>query len=66
MSVIIQNISKNYSHTGIQDYVVRVNDLEICRLKHEAKYGLAELLFSAAAAVEEKELRESAKTIKQL
>jgi len=52
MSVIIQNISKKYSRKGTQDYVVRINDLEICRLKHNAEDGLATLLIKAGYAVE--------------
>jgi hypothetical protein len=69
MSVIIQNISKKYSHTGKQDYVVRVNDLEICRLKHDAENGLAVLLFNAGCEVEKveiKRLRELTEHIKRL
>jgi len=57
MSVIIQNISKKYSRKGTQDYVVRINDLEICRLKHDAENGLAVLLFNAGCEVEKAEIK---------
>ena len=56
MAVIIQNISKKYSRTGMQDYVILINEMEVCRLKHRSEDGLATLLFSSAYAVEEKEV----------
>ena len=56
MAVIIQNISKKYSRTGMQDYVIRINEQEVCRLKHRSEEGLSTLLFKAAYAVEEKEI----------
>ena len=68
MSVIIQNISKKYSRKGIQDYVVRINEMEVCRLQHRSEDGLATLLFRSAYAVEEKEvarLRGMSKTTKK-
>ena len=57
MAVIIQNISKKYSRKGTQDYVVRINDLEICRLKHDSENGLAVLLFNAGCEVEKAEIK---------
>ena len=56
MAVIIQNISKKYSRRGIQDYVIRINEQEVCRLQHRSADGLATLLFRSAYAVEEKEI----------
>ena len=58
MAVIIQNISKKYSRKGIQDYVVRINEMEVCRLQHRSEDGLATLLFRSAYAVEEKEVKQ--------
>ena len=69
MSVIIQNISKKYSRKGTQDYVVRINEMEVCRLQHRSEDGLATLLLRSAYAVEEKEvarLRALGEKIKQL
>ena len=56
MPVIIQNISKKYSRKGMQDYVIRINEMEVCRLRHRSEEGLSTLLFKAAYAVEEKEM----------
>ena len=56
MPVIIQNISKKYSRKGMQDYVIRINEMEVCRLRHRSEEGLSTLLFTAAYAVEEKEM----------
>ena len=58
MAVIIQNISKKYSHIGIQTYIIRINDKEICKVKHRAEHGLSVLLFKAACAVKESELKQ--------
>ena len=56
MAVIIQNISKKYSRTGMQDYVILINEMEVCRLQHRSEDGLSTLLFRSAYAVEEKEI----------
>ena len=56
MPVIIQNISKKYSRKGMQDYVIKINEMEVCRLQHRSEDGLSTLLFKAAYAVEEKEM----------
>ena len=54
--VIIQNISKKYSRKGMQDYVILINEMEVCRLQHRSEDGLSTLLFRSAYAVEEKEV----------
>ena len=54
--VIIQNISKKYSRKGMQDYVILINEMEVCRLQHRSEDGLSTLLFRSAYAVEEKEI----------
>ena len=56
MPVIIQNISKKYSRKGMQDYVILINEMEVCRLQHRSEDGLSTLLFRSAYAVEEKEI----------
>jgi hypothetical protein len=55
--IIIQNISKRYSKTGWQDYIVKINDEPICKFKHLANDGLAKCLAKASSAVYNKRSR---------
>jgi hypothetical protein len=49
--IIVHNISKKYSTTGWQEYMVRINDHPICKFKHKASEGLAKCLAKASSAV---------------
>lgn len=51
--ISIVNVSKKFSETGWQDYVVKINQKEICKFKHKRSKGLADCLQSARCAVAE-------------
>ena len=53
--IIIQNISKKYSKTGEQQYVLRINDKVVCHFTHRAGSGLARCLEDAAQEVREQD-----------
>lgn len=49
--ISIQNVSEQYSKTGLQQYLIRINDHEICCFNHLASDGLAICLVRASVAV---------------
>lgn len=51
--IAIVNVSKEFSETGWQDYVVKINQKEICKFKHKRSKGLADCLQCASCAVAE-------------
>ena len=44
--ITIQNISKDFS-TELQDYLLKINDQEICQFQHYKKSGLSWCLIEA-------------------
>ena len=52
MAIVIQNVGNNPSPFGEHEYVVRINNDEICRFTHVREQGLATCLMRAAEAVE--------------
>lgn len=51
MGIFIQNISKKFSEKGIQEYVIKINNKEICKFKHKRSDGLGVCLIKAGFAV---------------
>lgn len=50
--IIIVNISKKYSTTGMQEYEIRINSTVITKFKHRAEEGLLKCLQLASLAVD--------------
>ncbi len=55
MSIIITNVTNDHKPTGVNDYVVKINNRVICEFTHDRSYqGLAQCLRDAADAVDAK------------
>jgi hypothetical protein len=50
--IAIINLGTNPNPYGIHEYVVRINQREICKFKHRRETGLAVCLKKASEAVE--------------
>jgi len=44
MPIIISNISRTYSRTGIQQYEVKLNDVFLATFEHNSEDGMAECI----------------------
>lgn len=64
--IIIQNISDEYSKTGPQQYLVRINDKVIAEFESNTSFGLGECLRNAAIAVEDPDRLENINVGKEL
>lgn len=47
MSIVITNISNTFSEKGLQVYVLKINNKEICRFTHVRADGLSQCLYRA-------------------
>lgn len=53
MSIIISNISEEYSRDGEQTYEVKLNDIPLTTFTHYSPEGMAVCLIKAAKAIAE-------------
>jgi hypothetical protein len=53
MSIIISNISEEYSREGEQTYEVKMNDIPLATFTHHSPDGMATCLIKAAKAIAE-------------
>lgn len=53
MSIIISNISEEYSRDGEQTYEVKLNDIPLATFTHYSPEGMAVCLIKAAKAIAE-------------
>jgi len=53
MSIIISNMSKKYSRTGLQNYVVQLNSINLCDVEHISEDGMSALLRKCADALDD-------------
>lgn len=53
MSIIISNISEEYSRDGEQLYEVRINDIQLSTFNHYSPDGMATCLIKAAKSIAE-------------
>lgn len=53
MSIIINNISEEYSRDGEQLYEVRINDIQLSTFTHYSPDGMATCLIKAAKSIAE-------------
>lgn len=51
MSIVISNISDEYSREGIQQYEVCLNRIQLCTFTHLSEDGMAVCLVKAAKAL---------------
>ena len=53
MSIIISNVSDEYSREGEQTYEVKINDIPLATFTHYSPEGMAVCLIKAAKAIAE-------------
>lgn len=51
MSIIISNVSENYSREGVQKYEVRLNRILLSEFTHTSEDGMSECLIKAGESL---------------
>lgn len=53
MSIVISNISKKYTRVGLQNYIIRLNSIDLAEVEHLSEEGMSTLLRKCADALDD-------------